>query len=382
MGGHSRSARVPAAVWLLVALAAVLVVVATVVVLAVGRGNEAVQPPGKGGNGNETNAKGTDVMVLPVFPAGAQGPEGVVSEGDVQTALRRAADFGAVGVQVTADISWLCADGGKCRTSPLESVVAGARRLGLHVYVQANSTPQWLDSRGNWFGPTGDQVDVWAGMFAQFVEKFGTDVDGYEVWNEPNNPQFWRQGPDAGEYADLLKASWSAAKQANPKVQIIGASLSNNDLGFMHALDRELAARGGNPGNRFFYDLLGVHPYTGNATRGFDPTLPAGRQEASTPFGVKDMTFRGLERLRTQVHDDEAVWHDVFIGEFGYDTSPGWYHVPEPKRSEYFVAAFREAAAWPWVRAFVPYTGDSYAIDGLPSESSLRRAAQELRGSR
>src|SRR5205823_2061573 len=134
-----------------------------------------------------------------------------------------------IGVQVTADISWLCGPDRHCDTAPLEPVVARAKQLGLSVYVQANSTPSWMDPRGTWYAPTGGNAVVWGQLFGQLVARFGTDVAGYEVWNEPNNPSAWMQGPDPGQYAYLLKAAWTEARKADLHAQVIGAVLSNND---------------------------------------------------------------------------------------------------------------------------------------------------------
>jgi len=185
------------------------------------------------------------------------------------------------------------------------------------VYLHINSTPGWMDERGRWYPPVRENAVEWAELFAQFVGRFGTQVAGYEVWNEPNNSEFWRPVPDAGAYADLLKAVWIAAKAVNPRVQLIGGVLSNNDLGYMGQLDAGLADRGGNIANRFFYDLLGVHPYAGGPSSGYHPLKPAGSADEQTSNGVKDMTFLGLERLRKQVAADEGIWRDVVVGEFG-----------------------------------------------------------------
>jgi hypothetical protein len=321
-------------------------------------------------------ADSTNVIVS-LSPVGGQLPEGgTQTRENAHQQVAEAAATGARGIRVTADVSWLCGADRRCTTEPIDPLVERAAGLGLLVYLHVNSTPGWMDERGTWYAPLGPDADVWADLFAQFVERFGTQVAGYEVWNEPNNEAAWRQGPDPRAYAYLLRAVWTAADAVEPEAQIIGGVLSNNDLGYMHALSGALAELGGDAGNRFFYDQLGVHPYAGDDDEGYDPQTAAGSRDVETHLGTKDMTFLGLERLREQVHEDEGIWRDVVVGEFGYDTTPGaWYFVPEPVRSAYLVAALRRSADWPWVTGFTLYTGDGFAIDGTASAAALRAGA-------
>jgi hypothetical protein len=359
---------------LLVALGLIVVAVAVVVSVVRSRAPEqdsVSRPPSQG------------VLTLPVKPVGGDLGGTRQTLASALTAVEDAAEYGAGGIQMTADIHWLCRTR-ECDTAPLEPVVTRARELGLRVYLHVNSTPEWMDARGRWYAPEGAAVETWADLFAQIVERFGTTVTGYEVWNEPNYDAFWRQGPDAGAYADLLKAVWTAVQDRNPEVRLVGGMLSNNDLGYMQELSAALKERGGNAENRFFYDELGVHPYSGAEGVGFDPAMPAGSADVQVATGPKDMTFLGVERLRNQVAADEGIWRSVVIGEFGYDTTPGaWYHAPEPLRAEYMAAALRRASDWDWLLTFTPYTytpeaDDGFAIRGTATDTALRQVAAAL----
>ncbi|TKJ28109.1 hypothetical protein A6V29_03100 [Blastococcus sp. CCUG 61487] len=329
------------------------------------------------------SAGGDGVLVLPVIPVGGDLPDGRQTLAGALADVDRVAAVGAGAVGLTADLRWLCRTT-QCRTGPLEPVVSRALELGLRVYMQVNSSPEWMRERGRWYAPVGADVERWADLFAQIVAEFGTDVSGYEVWNEPNIDEFWAQGPDPDEYADLLKAVWTATERVDPAVTLVGGVLSNNDLGYMSRLSAALAERGGNAQNRFFYDVLGVHPYAGERGEGFDPEEPAGTRDVRGEWGVKDMTLRGVERLREQVAEDEGIERDVLIGEFGYSTTRGaWYHVPEPFRAAYLANALRIAVGWEWLQGFTVYLweddpDDGFSIVGTPSEQALERAATAL----
>ncbi|MGY2127000.1 GH39 family glycosyl hydrolase [Blastococcus sp. SYSU DS0617] len=326
-----------------------------------------------------------ETLVVPVIPIGGDEPGGRQTLEGALADVDAAAAIGAGGIALTADVRWLCGRT-TCSTAPLDPVVARAGERGLRVHLQVNSSPGWMAERGRWYAPTGPDADRWAALFAQFVARYGTDVATYEVWNEPNIDDFWAQGPDAGEYADLLRAVWQATQEVNPDVTLVGGVLSNNDLGYMSELSRALAERGGDAENGYYYDVLGVHPYAGERGEGYDPRLPAGSMEGrSSGGGAKDMTFLGVERLREQVAEDEGIERDVYLGEFGYTTTEGeWYHVPEPRRSEWMAAALRQAADWEWVVGFAPYRyddadDDGFAILGTPTEQALVDTAGTLR---
>lgn len=327
------------------------------------------------GDGSGDASRGRTKVVVPLSPVGGQLADGSTqTRENVEAEVTRAAAQGAAGVRVTADISWLCEPDLTCTTAPLDPLVERADELGLRVYLHVNSTPEWMDARGTWYAPVGRDAEIWADLFAQLVERFGTRIAGYEVWNEPNIVEAWRQGPDPRQYAALLKEVWTAADAVDPDAQIIGGVLSNNDLGYMHELSTALADLGGNASNSFFYDQLGVHPYAGGDGEGYDPREDAGSRDVETPLGPKDMTFLGLERLRAQVHEDEGIWRHVVVGEFGYDTTPGnFYYVPEPIRGAYLTAALDQAASWPWLDGFTVYAGEGFAVAGTPSETALER---------
>ena len=128
--------------------------VAAVVVagVVVGVGTDA---PG----GSSSSAWGRSTLVLPVMPVGGELADGEQTQESAVAAVDDAAAFGAVGVQMTADVHWLCADR-TCDTGPLEPVVTRAAELGLQVFLHVNSTPEWMDARGRWFAPEGDDAVV------------------------------------------------------------------------------------------------------------------------------------------------------------------------------------------------------------------------------
>ncbi len=79
----------------------------------------------------------------------------------------------------------------------------------------------------------------------------------YEVWNEPDNGEFWQPAPDAPAYADLYLAARHAIVGVDPSARVIVGGLVH-PASFMTAMLRarpQLASQ---------LDGVGVHPYGPN----------------------------------------------------------------------------------------------------------------------
>src|SRR5581483_8806980 len=51
-------------------------------------------------------------------------------------------------------------------------------------------------------------------------------VRTYEVWNEPDNAQFWQPQPDAAAYADLYLATRAAVERVDPAAHVVVGGLT------------------------------------------------------------------------------------------------------------------------------------------------------------
>ena len=79
-------------------------------------------------------------------------------------------------------------------------------------------------------------------------------VQTYEIWNEPDNGQFWAPAPSAATYAALYEQARTAIESADPSARVIIGGLTN-PTSFLPAI---LAAR---PQLRGHVDGVGIHPY-------------------------------------------------------------------------------------------------------------------------
>jgi hypothetical protein len=79
-------------------------------------------------------------------------------------------------------------------------------------------------------------------------------VTAIEIWNEPDNPEFWEPAPDAAAYAGLYIAARRAIDGADGGIRVIVGGLTNAPV-FLPAM---VAAQ---PQLRGHVDGVAVHPY-------------------------------------------------------------------------------------------------------------------------
>jgi Glycosyl hydrolase catalytic core len=137
------------------------------------------------------------------------------------------------------------------------------------------------------YGPTGS-------FWLEHPEVPFLPVHAWQVWNEPNIPNWWRSGPNARRYVAMLRAGSHAIRAADPGAEVVAAGLPNSKLGvpFLTYLDQMYRARA-----RGLFDTLAIHPYSRDVG------------------GVLAL----VERARVVMNR----WHDrsrLWITEFGWST--------------------------------------------------------------
>jgi hypothetical protein len=155
--------------------------------------------------------------------------------------------------------------------------MADAATAGLNVLPVLMGPPDFRssrppESRSRAMFPPADNADF-AAFAGAAVRRYGaggsfwrthTDVPdlpihSWQVWNEPNIPNFWRSGPNAKRYVALLEAGAAAIHAADPSAEVVAGGLPNSNLGvpFLEYLARMYEA-----GAKGSFDTLAVHPYS------------------------------------------------------------------------------------------------------------------------
>ncbi len=133
-------------------------------------------------------------------------------------------------------------------------------------------------------------------------------VSTYEVWNEPDNKEFWVPTPDAARYVDLYLSARDAIAAVDPGARVIVGGLTSIST-FLPAMVR---AR---PGLAGHLDGVAIHPY------GPNPLVVLAR-------------VRGARSVLVSLGMSSVP---LYVTEFGWTTQPagaqGW--APEPLRPGY-----------------------------------------------
>jgi hypothetical protein len=101
----------------------------------------------------------------------------------------------------------------------------------------------------------GDGVRAaWDNYVRALAKCFRGRVRYWEVWNEPNIPQFWHPSkPNGAAYAELVKVTAAAVRASIPDAKIVGGAMSKMDPPFLEAALKAGLAES--------IDVFSFHPY-------------------------------------------------------------------------------------------------------------------------
>jgi hypothetical protein len=127
----------------------------------------------------------------------------------------------------------------------------------------------------------------------QHPQLAGDPVTAYEIWNEPDNMEFWVPAPDPAAYADLYLAARAAIAPVDPSARVLIGGLSHPEA-FLPAL---VAA---SPSLVGHVDGVAIHPYGRN------------------PFVVFNRV-RAARRMLSRLGMPDVP---LYVTEIGWTTSP------------------------------------------------------------
>lgn len=223
----------------------------------------------------------------------------------------------------------------------LDADIAAIEKAGAKPILQMSQTPCWASSDpmkrcqdANYDGylkypPT--DVNNYGKAFARLAQRYKGRVLAYEIWNEPNFTGNWlpyRARPlasndnygsfidlaAAAHYTNLVKATYSRLKAADPSAKVLAGSIAGGDVAYVQAMYKA--------GVKGYFDALAIHPYTDVYPNGKDSFGPD-----ECPVGVRDPKFWcfqvGVENIRKAMlaaGDDKQIW----FTEFGFDSNTDW----------------------------------------------------------
>jgi hypothetical protein len=310
-----------------------------------------------------------------------------LSDAELARTLNMAEAAGANSISSGA-VWWYLNEGRQPRSydwSSLDRLIAAAEQRGMKVSLQLSGTPDWVhphltstvpDARTRrWHPPrTQQELGHWSNFVHDVVSRYKGRVARYEIWNEQNINHFWKPEPNPSEYAALLRAAYFSAKAAHPEAVVCFGGLASNDLGYLNAYytaaERQYA---GAASNRYFFDVLGVHPYsTDAAPDGSGIRLPMSPDRVTPTatlngrYGEVDKNFLGIKRMKSVMGARGDVGKSIYLGEYGFSTADtSWVRgVPDYRRALYLKRAYALARDLPYVEGLSWYYYRPSVTDG------------------
>lgn len=127
-----------------------------------------------------------------------------------------------------------------------DAYVAAVARAGMDLLPILFTPPRFRAAGGPARGTyPPDRPQDMATFAARLVRRYGPrgefwkanpelpehPIRAWQVWNEPNLPVYWPEGPDPEEYVRLLGAVYRAVKRADPGASVVSAGLSESRQG-------------------------------------------------------------------------------------------------------------------------------------------------------
>lgn len=117
----------------------------------------------------------------------------------------------------------------------------------------------------------------------------------WEMWNEPNHPQFWLPAVNAQEYSTLANETGQAIRRVAAEEWVVGPATSGIDLKFLEACFQAGTLR--------YWDAITVHPYRGSSP-----------ETVTTEYGA-------LRAILRKYSPDRDL--PILSGEWGYSNQEG-----------------------------------------------------------
>ena len=247
-------------------------------------------------------------------------------------------------------------------TPTLTNYMDRAESLGVDAMLVFTSANTLYDGGLTPYTQAGRQA--YANYIVAVLQKYGSQVQEIEIWNEFNNAAAFT-GPaatnDAYYYAELLKTVWNTVKPLFPDVKVLGGSVNVIGVGALESVFKLGALN--------FMDGVVVHPYRATAEHVDDELTHlqdvmarygAVKPIYATEFGsefdnpadVPDFMLK-MVTLMASVHVEEAYWY-ALIDETYYKNM-GLYTIKGEEKPA--------AAAFTFIQKELLVHGDPVRVD-------------------
>ncbi len=228
--------------------------------------------------------------------------------------------------------------------------IEGAVARGINVDASLLYTPGWAAPAGAYddhFPPT--DPSLFAAFATTAVRRYAPlGVHTWEIWNEPNSPDFWRPSADVARYAALLKQAYVAIKAVDPTATVLtgGTSPESTTGNSLSPVDFLSGLYDNGAGG--YFDAVAHHPYTWPAWPSYVASWSAWSQMNDTNPSLRSvMTAHG--------DANKQIW----ATEYGAPTN----EVSETDQASMITSAFQQFRAQPWAGPLFVYSYEDLGTD-------------------
>lgn len=144
--------------------------------------------------------------------------------------------------------------------SAVDAIVNGAIARGIEPLPFVWATPDWLNP--NKAEPplaNAGQKRAWQGFLTAMAGRYGSAIDRWQLWNEPNFKVYWKPKPAPRRYAELVRLGSRAIRFADPGAEIVLGGVAPVKRGMLpwEFLEGVYDVKG----VERWFDTVAVHPY-------------------------------------------------------------------------------------------------------------------------
>jgi hypothetical protein len=247
------------------------------------------------------------------------------------------------------DVQYSSNDPSKSTWGAYDTLVNAIDAHHLNALGVITFTPMWARAPGCTGGVECPPADpsTFATFAAEVAARYkGDGLHYWEIWNEPNNFNFWATKVDCNAYAALLKVTYPAIKAADPNAIVVTGGLAPESTNNVSMSPTDFLSCIYNAGAKNYFDAVGDHPYT-------FPTDPAA--DTGGAWAQMSKTSPSLRSIMiTNGDSNKKIW----LTEFGIPTNgpdPNWF-VSESTQAMQVTDAMNLYKSYSWAGPIFWYT--------------------------
>jgi len=172
---------------------------------------------------------------------------------------------------------------GKLDFSKYDYIVNLVHSSGIEILGLLNYSTDWAASA--WNAPPASNK-LFVNYVSQVIDRYKDKIKYWEVWNEPDDPQYWMLQDGMVRYASLLKEVYTAAKSLDADCRILNGGLSKD----IPVSLRKLYKNGAGD----YFDILAIHPFVN----------PLNQVDVERVKGL----YNGCKKIMRENGDDKKIW--------------------------------------------------------------------------